>query len=487
MASNHLIQAKSMMSDLNKQSTKLMIGTMFTGCEVFYFTLHLLVALLNQNFGVNVETSLEWTVDNVRWKRDYVNARSPPKFSFGDAIELSQNEWRGTDHISNEPAVLYPVHICAIGFECDTVSKLSQVEGREHCIETQSGKTGKTGRATLLCITKFRFPLSLLENSAILGKENIRFITDYLNFFGIIVYAFTLCAKQCRSGVARERQYMLVVPLQETPLDQNAEGYKMPDWVMEFAAALQSLQVGVGDPNSVLMDRDDPHYVMWHQMAVQEHAVMEMKELEKKAVAQAKKKAKTEESVWRVDHLEEFRDAGLQWPPCLETDRDLDRAVAHLPRRMQEVAWYFCHNPKYQLDVPTYHDLNPSITLKSCSRINVMTLVCNSVVWDRQRKRVLWGAENMMLQGLPLDIIMDPAYTISNAQMTEMAGNMFNAFAIGTILASVIATVPLASIDQAPDGDLSEYGDDSDGCFEGAETDEGGEEDSDCESDLAGE
>lgn len=113
---------------------------------------------------------------------------------------------------------------------------------------------------------------------------------------------------------------------------------------------------------------------------------------------------------WEADHLDAFRLAKMGWPPNIEQDADLYAAVQHLTRRMQELAWYFTYSPQYKdLPTPTYHDLNPSIKLRSEAKERVQTLICNSVIWARKLKKVLWGGEALMLQGMPRQLIDEQA------------------------------------------------------------------------------
>ena len=103
--------------------------------------------------------------------------------------------------------------------------------------------------------------MSFLENSSILGERNINYIVNYLNYFGFVVVAFILKAEDYLSPCRRERQYLLVFPLQTEPLDQTADGFVMPGYVSALSEALGSMKSGPGDVRQFLLEKSDPFYV----------------------------------------------------------------------------------------------------------------------------------------------------------------------------------------------------------------------------------
>lgn len=230
------------------------------------------------------------------------------------------------------------------------------------------GKTGTTGRATLRCLVKFRFPWSLLENSALLGAANLLFIMNYLNYFGLLVVSFTVEATEFLSPANRDRQYLLVIPWTDGAFDQTTDDFIMPAFVQEFLAFLNAMKRGVGNVDDILFSKSDHEYCMWHQGMVADRYHMARKDLVDKAwqaTKQVKKKQKTEKCVeeWEADHLDAFRLANMQWPPDISSDAMLQEAVSHLTRRHQELAYFFTHRPE-AVNAPTdrtFHDLNPSI------------------------------------------------------------------------------------------------------------------------------
>ena len=144
------------MAQLASETKQITIATMFSGGEMFFMCLVGLMSIVAKMFGVTLEPQLEWNVEKDFWKREFSNSRFPPKHSFDDLIALSNNGWSGTDSISGEKHSLYTTDICAAGFECDTVCKLARDSSSSTCMEAMTGKTGTTGRATLMAIVHFR-------------------------------------------------------------------------------------------------------------------------------------------------------------------------------------------------------------------------------------------------------------------------------------------------------------------------------------------
>jgi hypothetical protein len=110
-----------------------------------------------------------------------------------------------------------------------------------------------------------------------------------------------------------------------------------------------------------------------------------------------------------------------------------------------------------------------------------MTIVCNSVVYDRLRKQIISGPELLAANGYPHKLAV--AHELSNNHYTELAGNMFNAFAIGAIFSSIFAVAPLLDTEddvESSQPDMSGSGEE--GCFE-----ESGEEESSLGCSVSGE
>ena len=87
-----------------------------------------------------------------------------------------------------------------------------------------------------------RWPLSLCENSKLLGKHNITTMIELLNKKGFYVHEFQLAAQEYGSASYRLRQYLAVADTGEDSIDQTAEGYETPSWVPMFVDILARLK-----------------------------------------------------------------------------------------------------------------------------------------------------------------------------------------------------------------------------------------------------
>ena len=113
---------------------------------------------------------------------------------------------------------------------------------------------------------KFRFKVSILENSSAVGIENINYIKSYLNVSGFLVVDFILRAEDCGSPSRRERQYLLIVPVSTSEIDQLAEGFVSPPWVKDFLNTIEQLKLPPVDPQTFLLAPDSEVYCDWlHQ------------------------------------------------------------------------------------------------------------------------------------------------------------------------------------------------------------------------------
>ena len=100
-----------------------------------------------------------------------------------------------------------------------------------------------------------------------------------------------------------------------------------------------------------------------------------------------------------------------------------------------------------------------------------MTIVCNSVVYDRLRKQIISGPELLAANGYPYKLAV--AHETSNNHYTELAGNMFNAFAIGAIFSSIFAVAPLVETEDDVESSQPAMGSSGEeGYFEEAEEEE---------------
>ena len=176
----------------------------------------------------------------------------------------------------------------------------------------------------------------------------IKFIIEFVNQHGIYVHSFRLAAEDYGSPTVRDRQYLLLFPIEETtPINQLADEYNTPYWSTEFTDALERMQIGAGDPDCYILPEENPFKTAWRTaaraaMLQKDHNIIEA------AVLKSKKRGVTGEPKdedWHSIHLETYRRTGLKWPPTVSDDTAFGKSVQHLPRRAKECAYFFtyCH------------------------------------------------------------------------------------------------------------------------------------------------
>ncbi len=233
----------------------------------------------------------------------------------GDVVELSKSDWWGRCHIANETRKVPHVDVFTAGFECDDVCKVARrcKPSAGNCLETGEGRTGSTGRAVLKAVVAYRFKLTMLENSSIVGEANIRYITNYLNYFGFFVLPVISRAEDFGSPSRRERQYLIIVPLSSEAIDQFKEDFQEPAWANTFRTALNAMHIGPGKPSAVLLPKTSPMYQVWLAEQRLRRADMDVKEAErlgKLALAGKQPKEQKSEEKWIADHIDLFRPPG---------------------------------------------------------------------------------------------------------------------------------------------------------------------------------
>ena len=180
------------------------------------------------------------------------------------------------------------------------------------------------------------------------------------------------------------------------------------------------------------------------------------------SLGKSKRKPTKDAEMWQVIHLEKFRAATLPWPPTIE--EPLASELGHVSQRMREVAYYYSQ-VRSDKDVDSWHDINMSLKMVSKSAAVLPTIVSSSVVFSVAQQRVLLGGELMAMQGFPQRLMTQMRGTWpSNHQLTEMAGDSFNAFVMSAIMFSVLVCLRAPEFVPMADSDFESAGtsDDSD-------------------------
>eukprot|EP00972_Heterocapsa_arctica_P049757 7320760-Heterocapsa_arctica.AAC.1 len=125
---------------------------------------------------------------------------------------------------------------------------------------------------------------------------------------------------------------------------------------------------------------------------------METKEKGKKSTSSSSKPLEYE-----VRHLQAYEGQNWKWPPDLDSEPELAKALEHMPRRQIECAWYYTKLAQANnIDAEHIVDLNMSIDFSSAMpRPNVCAcLVSTAKPYAVKRQRDLCGYEALNLQGL---------------------------------------------------------------------------------------
>jgi hypothetical protein len=125
--------------------------------------------------------------------------------------------------------------------------------------------------------------VSILENSKILGEQNVAFLRQALEDECFMVHDFKTDAADFGSPCRRERQYLLIV---DTCAD---EAHDMPAWTEGMKALFdeyhRSMRVGPGDPSEYILDAEHHLYKDWHSDMVQHREAL----MDKHSVAKRRK------------------------------------------------------------------------------------------------------------------------------------------------------------------------------------------------------
>ena len=304
---------------------KFSYGSFFSGSEMAHVVLMELFKLCREYFGIQIDVELAFVAEKERARRKFILDHCHPTHVFEDVLQLRSDGWKGPDLLNEMTDTPVPhAHFFFAGFECDSVSGYNRgSEGQKtmgDCVSKEKGKTGQTAVATLEFIFERRFTCSILENVKTLGAQNINTIISRCNENGMFVRNMCRDAALFGSPEHRMRQYFLVFPVSDSPIEQFNEDFEAPGWVNEFVQVLDSLQMDAISVENVLFP--DGHPML---------STDEETQLQKRPT----KKSKTDE--WQAEHLDAFRRHGLRWPPVFP--EQFEARTCGLPRRQQEAAW----------------------------------------------------------------------------------------------------------------------------------------------------
>ena len=352
----------------------LLVGTFFSGCEVFSCVLEALGDLWQTRLGESLPMALQFVVEKDQWKRDFIQTVSDPAQVFENVVALAENGWRGVNEKSGEAEDIKDCHVLAAGFECDSVSRLNAASSQfRDCVRCAQGRTGTTAAATLQLVQARRPPFVFLENVKTLGKKNRDESVKVLNAARHLVWTPVLEAS-CFGAVCKsERQFMIAVALPaDIAADQTKEEWHMPPWGLAVATTLNTMKIGPGCLMDCLLLDSDRRLVEW--LSRERGAAQK---LNRRPVDRLKHD-------WPVVHQTMYLEEGWSWPPDIRQQGGVDfaNAVAHLPESDQEKTFYYEFiKPGPGTGLCTF-DFNPSMNWGSCSPQLLPTITCRA--WPPQ-------------------------------------------------------------------------------------------------------
>ena len=328
------------------------------------------------------------------------------------------------------------------------------LDSSEHrdCVAEGDDKTGETAQGCMDYVASHRPLVFICENVKNLqskdkesGKSNLEVLVSKFNHLGYVVRHWVLEASSYGFPQLRERLFLLGVLHSSHPVNQGAEDFEMPVWYVESEVALRGAEV----PMLPITD-----FLVPDSMCFGGPIGVDDEKGGKKDGAKGGKK----QDAWQADHLNMYREAKLVWPP--EFSAEFEERTGGMPRRVQELINFVeVYAERAETPEPrelTVRDVNMSASWgTTVFGGRTPCLVASSVFWlhsDGSGKypplsRVLSGEEALALQGFSHDIQRPVAITKTNKLMTQrnlrdIAGNMFNGGAIMAMCLATVGTVP---------------------------------------------
>ena len=433
-------------------SCTIRFATGCSGTDVFSLAVSSLQEVLSASFGCSIVFEHVFSVEVVAWKQDFIRRHFRPSAIFSDITSLLDGF--SVDVTTNEKTCIPHVDWWIAGFECDSVSSLNlNRKDNKACVAVGEEKTGRTAQGVLDYI-RLRLPaVVILENVKAInnkdknsGRSNLDELIHLLNGMGYLVSANPLQAHNFGAPQMRERYYIIACRAScSPPCMQTDPKFQAPAWLVQLPATLLSMQ---GIPpvalQEFLLPDGHPRLQKWQEdiFAARE------KETARRGAQPADScgVGAVAEPKWEVDHLDLFRAAMLRWPPQLPPE--LEAAVRYLPRRAQELVYYYTFRgggPPY-VGPETVHDVNMSASWESSTQEACPCIVCSSTLWLRTLRRELYGGEALAIQGFRHSFQKIEEMRLSQTNLMDLAGNAFSAFCVVPVVLATLVHYPWPEI-----------------------------------------
>jgi site-specific DNA-cytosine methylase len=361
------------------------------------------------------------------------------------------------------------VHVC--GFSCRDLSKLNNTWSaaeRATVLQKQLGTSGKTFAALTNFANKAKPRCMILENVDELDDKgepnpNLDFLYEVMSVIGYSVGQKTLVSTSFGLPQGRKRVYLVCVHNESFGLNCS-RGQALVERVLQ---QVDNLHFETKSMYHFLLPPNHPHLLRELQ-AVQ---------------CKAESEAVPASAGWPAEHEALFKSKGISWK-----DMQPSQAMSSSPwyqkltRRKREILNYHTFRARRFEDSAkgplTTVDLSQSIGRASTGYRGIcQTLTPKMSTWmvahhgsdannlDKaacemlpQPGRPMLGVEAMMIQGFPLDwLVDDMEVCIPNAQLLDLAGNAFSSTVFAAVYLSLLAELPKPVVtqhDQSPRSEL---------------------------------
>lgn len=401
---------------------------------------------LSQRLSLNLLH--EFTVEKVPMKRKFLEDQFSPKYSFADVNEIAHHS--AVDCLSNTRVVVPWVHFFWAGFSCKSRSRANSQSVRHmNCLQRHddSAETSYTFDGIMGYVSRVKPRCVILENviglqQASPGQQSdADFVLDTLHDSGYVAKLFRFDSADTGSRATRVRLYFVAWLVDgNSKVMKNSIGHEQSMNDLEFLMEILSATVVGSRPSSDFLSYDlnvvGEHYGLLLDTETSEPV------------------QKTTKVEWQNEHLDFFREHGLEWPVDLakaESDSsDFIFVRRGLSDRAAELLW-FCHKAFKRDETLTpeeaeYMDTNPpakrllqgggSPWKTHCPTMIGSSHFCIRYIDGNGRTvlRPISPLESFALVGWDSKVFRHPIL-VTPACMHNMAGNAFSGFAFVPVLA----------------------------------------------------
>jgi hypothetical protein len=245
------------MTSVFSSNSPMIIGSACSGSDIASRCIYSFVRFAKDYFAIHSPPiKLGLAVENDPRKREFLLTQHKDlEFLMEDVAMLSQN--KAFNHVTKVAGFIPWPRVFSAGFSCTSRSKLNPKSAQNrHCVQGESGETGKTFHAVGGFIVRVRPYLSILENLVELCEKDgpddtsdEEFIVDYFATFAMACCAFRVNAADYGSCSVRRRLYFVI--FDEPPSATSAARLTL------VSRYLDSMKVGGGSFAEFCLTEDE--------------------------------------------------------------------------------------------------------------------------------------------------------------------------------------------------------------------------------------